>query len=273
MPFGTPAYRHLLVAAGKYGRIYLLNRDNLGGRGQGAGGSDAALRVICCFGGEWGHPAAFARASTLTTANSGTASDFLYYDGNTDYLREMRWATDSTGIPDLHTVATSSNIFHYTSGSPVVTSNGTNPTSAIVWVIGVAKSTGTGGTLYAYTAVPPKRAHPARCTKHSSSTPPADDEALILETTAEESPDAEAQLFAKQIRRRLEAGLRRLSPRQRAVFTLRHHEALSLDEIASMLDLDIGTVKVHLFRAIAKLRDELNDIYTARSGGTLTKQG
>jgi RNA polymerase sigma-70 factor, ECF subfamily len=103
--------------------------------------------------------------------------------------------------------------------------------------------------------------------------PPADDEALILETTAEESPDAEAQLFAKQIRRRLEAGLRRLSPRQRAVFTLRHHEALSLDEIASMLDLDIGTVKVHLFRAIAKLRDELNDIYTARSGGTLTKQG
>jgi outer membrane protein assembly factor BamB len=165
LPFGTPAYSDLLVAAGKYGRIYLLNRDNLGGRDQGPGGSDAALRVICCFGGEWGHPAAFADTPTLTAADSSTANDFLYYDGNTDYLREMRWATDSTGIPNLHTVATSANIFRFTSGSPVVTSNGTDPTSAIVWVIGVTKSTGVGGTLYAYAAVPP-----ASCTSGSPCT-------------------------------------------------------------------------------------------------------
>lgn len=155
LPFGTQNRSHMLVAAGKYGRIYLLNRDNLGGRDQGAGGADAALRIICCFGGEWGHPAAFADTQTLTAANSSTASDFLYYDGNTDYLREMRWATDGTGLANLHTVATSSNLFRYTSGSPVVTSNRTDPASAVVWVIGVTKSTGLGGTLYAYRAVPP----------------------------------------------------------------------------------------------------------------------
>ncbi len=102
--------------------------------------------------------------------------------------------------------------------------------------------------------------------------PAPDDETLILEMTAERSPDAEAQLFAKQIQRRLDAALERLSPRQRAVFTLRHYEALSLEEIGGTLDLDLGTVKVHLFRAVGKLREELKDIYTARSGGTSARQ-
>jgi RNA polymerase sigma-70 factor, ECF subfamily len=102
--------------------------------------------------------------------------------------------------------------------------------------------------------------------------PAIDAESLILEMTAEQSPDAEAQLFAKEIQRRLDAALERLSPRQRAVFTLRHYEGLSLEEIAGILDLDIGTVKVHLFRSIGKLREELKDIYTARSGGTLATQ-
>ena len=102
--------------------------------------------------------------------------------------------------------------------------------------------------------------------------PAADDERQILDMTAEQSPDAEAQLFAKQIQRRLDAALEGLSPRQRAVFTLRHYEGLSLEEIAGALDLDLGTAKVHLFRAIGKLREELKDIYTARSGGTVAKQ-
>ncbi len=155
LPFATNAYNHMLVSVGKYGRIYLLNRDNLGGRAQGAGGSDASLRIICCFGGEWGHPSEFADTSLLTTANNATSSDFLYTVFNTDRLREMRWAVDSTGLPNLHTVAMSSNVFSYTSGSPVVTSNGTDPSSAIVWVEGVTKSTGLGGTLYAFSAVPP----------------------------------------------------------------------------------------------------------------------
>ena len=56
LPFGTQKYPHLMVAIGKYGTLYLLNRDNLGGREQGPDGTDAALRAICCFAGEWGHP-------------------------------------------------------------------------------------------------------------------------------------------------------------------------------------------------------------------------
>ena len=87
------------------------------------------------------------------------------------------------------------------------------------------------------------------------------DEQLILDMTAGVDPDAEAQMFAKQIQRRLEAALIKLSDRQRAVFTLRHFDGLQLDEIAGILQLDVGTVKAHLFRALGKLREELQDLY------------
>ena len=53
----------------------------------------------------------------------------------------------------------------------------------------------------------------------------------------------------------------RLSDRQRAVFTLRHYEDRSLDEIAVLLDLDVGTVKAHMARAMVKLREDLKDLY------------
>jgi len=155
LPFGTPAYPHLMVAIGKYGTLYLLNRDNLGGREQGPNGTDAALRAICCLAGEWGHPATFASRATLTRADSATAHDLLYYVGSNDYLREMSWTYTPGGIPMPQTVATSSVKFGYTSGSPVVTSYGTSPSSAIVWEVGASDSSGAGGTLYAYQAVPP----------------------------------------------------------------------------------------------------------------------
>lgn len=155
LPFGTSTYPDMMVAIGKYGRFYLLDRDNLGGREQGPNASDASLRIICCFAGEWGHPAAFADTPTLSASNSATANDFLYYVGNTDYLREMKWAYAAGDIPVLHTVAASSFKFGYTSGSPVVTSNGTSPSSVVVWAVGVTNSTGAGGTLYAYSGVPP----------------------------------------------------------------------------------------------------------------------
>ncbi|HTU45864.1 MAG TPA: RNA polymerase sigma factor [Bryobacteraceae bacterium] len=94
--------------------------------------------------------------------------------------------------------------------------------------------------------------------------PAAGDEERILQMTPGASADAETQLFAQQIQRRLELALANLSGRQRAVFSLRHFEAMPLEEIAEVLKLDVGTVKAHLFRAIGKLREELKDLYTAR---------
>jgi RNA polymerase sigma-70 factor, ECF subfamily len=92
--------------------------------------------------------------------------------------------------------------------------------------------------------------------------PTSEDEERILARTPGRGADAEAQLFAKQIHLRLELALMKLSGRQRAVFSLRHFDAMPLEEIAEILRVDIGTVKAHLFRALAKLRAELKDLYT-----------
>jgi RNA polymerase sigma-70 factor, ECF subfamily len=91
--------------------------------------------------------------------------------------------------------------------------------------------------------------------------PSAEDEQTILALEPSSAPDAEAGYFAGQIGIRLATALDNLSPRQRAVFTLRHFEDMSLEEIGGILGLDIGTVKAHMFRAVAKLRVELREFY------------
>ena len=94
--------------------------------------------------------------------------------------------------------------------------------------------------------------------------PPQQDEQTILGLASSARPEAEDRYFAGQISARLEAALNRLSPRQRATFTLRHYDDLSLEEIGNVLDLDIGTVKAHMHRAVVKLRHELRDLYGGR---------
>ncbi len=91
--------------------------------------------------------------------------------------------------------------------------------------------------------------------------PKPDDEETILSFASSADPNAEDQVFARQIAERIGQALTRLSLRQRAAFALRHYEDRSMAEIAEILDLDVGTVKVHLFRATEKLREELHDLY------------
>ena len=91
--------------------------------------------------------------------------------------------------------------------------------------------------------------------------PAPGDESLILDMARSTRPEAEQRYFAGEIGARLERAMVRLSARQRAVFTLRHYEDLSLEEISRILALDVGTVKAHMFRAVTKLREELRDLY------------
>ena len=78
------------------------------------------------------------------------------------------------------------------------------------------------------------------------------------------APDAEDGVFAGEISARLQLALEKLSDRQRAVFTLKHFEDRKLEEIAEILGLDVGTVKAHMARAVARLRAELKDLYLER---------
>lgn len=94
--------------------------------------------------------------------------------------------------------------------------------------------------------------------------PKQQDEELILKSTSGGEPSAEDQVFARQIQQRLTEAIAKLSDRQRAVFTLRHFEDYAMDEIARTLGLDVGTVKAHMARAMAKMREELKDLYRAK---------
>lgn len=74
----------------------------------------------------------------------------------------------------------------------------------------------------------------------------------------------EQQVRANEIDERIQAGLIVLSDMQRTVFMLRHYEGFQLADIAADLGCTVGSVKVHLFRALQKLRKELADLHEVR---------
>jgi RNA polymerase sigma-70 factor (ECF subfamily) len=49
----------------------------------------------------------------------------------------------------------------------------------------------------------------------------------------------------------------RLPPQQRTVFLLRFLDEMSLEEVAQVLELELGTVKSHLSRALATVRRQV----------------
>jgi hypothetical protein len=153
-PMGFPvtagSYPHVMVQAGKYGVIYVLNQANLGGREQGSNNRNNVLFYTKAYGGLWGHPAFFGDTSTLTGGNNSTSNDFMFYAGKNDVMRVFHLYVGAGNKPVISDVGASSLSYGFSSGSPVVTSNGTDPTSAVVWVVQAAGSTGTNAELDAY---------------------------------------------------------------------------------------------------------------------------
>ncbi|MGI5460591.1 choice-of-anchor D domain-containing protein [Streptomyces sp. CA-249302] len=141
--FGTSGHPHLLVQIGKDGRLFLLDRDDLGGRSQGAGGTDKVLGAFGPYEGVWGHPAVY-----------GGSGGYVYTIGSRGLLRAFHYGTTGSGLPALSNTGNSAEKFGYTSGSPVVTSTGTTPGSALVWAVYSDGSNGAGGQLRAYDAEP-----------------------------------------------------------------------------------------------------------------------
>jgi RNA polymerase sigma-70 factor (ECF subfamily) len=66
--------------------------------------------------------------------------------------------------------------------------------------------------------------------------------------------DPEAQLLARERRGRIAEAIDRLDGRQRTVFMLSHYGDCSPRDISAMTGLNESTVRVHLFRAVRKLR-------------------
>lgn len=71
------------------------------------------------------------------------------------------------------------------------------------------------------------------------------------------TPTADADLDRARQLEQVRAVLRDLPARQAAAFTLRYLEGLSLDEVADAMAIGRGTVRVHLYRALAKVKQRL----------------
>jgi RNA polymerase sigma-70 factor, ECF subfamily len=68
-----------------------------------------------------------------------------------------------------------------------------------------------------------------------------------------------ARLERRELQERMRSALERLAERDREVLLLRHMEQLSVREIAAVLDISEGAVKVRHVRALERLRQTLDD--------------
>jgi RNA polymerase sigma-70 factor (ECF subfamily) len=67
-------------------------------------------------------------------------------------------------------------------------------------------------------------------------------------------PSPEEHVLAQERRQQLNVALAKLPERQRLVFMLSHFEGRTSREVSAMTGLNESTVRVHLFRAIRRLR-------------------
>src|SRR5215204_295113 len=78
-------------------------------------------------------------------------------------------------------------------------------------------------------------------------------------STPDHGPSPEDLVLARERRQKLAAALAKLPDRQRSVFMLSHYEGCTSREVSAITGLNESTVRVHLFRAIRKLRGILTE--------------
>lgn len=68
------------------------------------------------------------------------------------------------------------------------------------------------------------------------------------------------QVMSGEISQRIGTALAELPAKQRTAFILKNHQGLSIQEIAKVMQSAEGTVKTHLHRAVAALRERLAEL-------------
>jgi RNA polymerase sigma-70 factor, ECF subfamily len=74
------------------------------------------------------------------------------------------------------------------------------------------------------------------------------------------SANPEKSLLGQELGRRIEEAMKRLSPRERMVFEMKHFQGLRLRAIGDLLGTSEETAKNSLFRATRKLRESLEPL-------------
>lgn len=81
----------------------------------------------------------------------------------------------------------------------------------------------------------------------------------FAERTPGRGPTPEDVLLSRERRKQLAAAIAKLPNRQRAVLMLSHYEGCTSREVSALTGLNESTVRVHLFRAVRKLRALLGE--------------
>jgi iron transport multicopper oxidase len=149
---GTASVPHAGIGVGKQGYVFLLNRDNLGGFQQGPGGSDQAVQRIGPIGGVWSRSAVWPGEGGWTYLP--TSSPGNYASGTTGQLNVFSVGRDGAGNPALSLQAVADGPFGFGTSPPIVTSDGTSPGTALVWIVWSPDGTGVGAELRAYDTLP-----------------------------------------------------------------------------------------------------------------------
>ena len=85
-----------------------------------------------------------------------------------------------------------------------------------------------------------------------------DAEPLEQVPTSEPAPDR--LLLSGELKHKVEGVLDSLSPQVRTAFVLRHYEGMAIEEIGSVLGLKASATKNSIYRAVQKLRKELEPL-------------
>ncbi len=125
-----PSGKQLLVQMGKEGKIYLLDRNNMGkycpDQTPACNGSDPQIvqEIPGATNGIWGSPAYW--------------NGYVYYGGGNDggspdNLKAFSFNANNSGLLSTSPTSKSPNSFSFATAAPVVSANGT--TNGIVWIV------------------------------------------------------------------------------------------------------------------------------------------
>jgi len=130
LPDNASTHPHEAVVAGKEGRLYLLDRDNLG---KFHSGSDQIVQTITSA-----FPGGLFSTGAYWNGN-------VYFVGNADVIKQFAW---TNGTLSATPTAVGTTQYSFPGATPSVSSNGT--TNGIVWTL--ERATGNHAVLRAYDA-------------------------------------------------------------------------------------------------------------------------